>query len=184
MWQRLDAVAVPDDFTLIAKAQQGSRESFMAIGEPSVTNRYGVRWDESVLCERLRQLLADDGRAVAAKSYGKACTYTTTISAGWKAKLVNVWTYELAAYAAPDASQTGLTPSECAEIRKQHEQAYGPNDYFRGVPQCWLEPGHALVTIYVEGKQGWVPLSILRSTPPPDAVKPRPANPGSDGKRP
>jgi hypothetical protein len=99
--------------------------------------------------------LADDGRAVAAKSYGKACSYVTTISAGWKANLVNVWTYQLSAYAAPDASVTGPTASECAEIRKRHEQAHGPNDYFRGVPQCWLQAGDALVTIYVEGKLGW-----------------------------
>jgi hypothetical protein len=68
---------------------------------------------------------------------------------------VNVWSYELDANAAPDASQTGLDPSECAEIRKQHEQTHGPNDYFRGVPQCWVPLGAALVTIYLEGKMGW-----------------------------
>jgi len=127
----------------------------MAPGEPRVSNRYSVPWDQSDLCERLRRLLADGGRPVTSKQYGKACGHFTTISAGWKAKLVNVWSYELDANAAPDASQTGLDPSECAEIRKQHEQTHGPNDYFRGVPQCWVPPGAALVTIYLEGKMGW-----------------------------
>ena len=155
MWRRLDSVAVPDDFTLIGKEQLGRRDGFMAPGEPHVLNRYSVPWDASELCERLRRILADGDRSVASRSYGKACGHSTTISSGWNAKLVNVWTYRLAASAAPDASQRGIGVSKCAEIRKRHEQANGPNDLFRGVPQCWVPPGDAMVTIQVEGKIGF-----------------------------
>ena len=68
---------------------------------------------------------------------------------------VNVWSHKLTAHAATDASPKGPTPSECAEIRRQHEQAYGPNNYFRGMPECWVEPEHALVRFDLEGKRGW-----------------------------
>ena len=156
MWQRLDAVAVPADFTLIDKDRWGARGG-LAPGEPRVVNYYSAPWEGGGICEQLRQLLDETSWSAVVKSGDGTCGYKTQIGAGGKAWLVNIWSYELhAAARAPDPPLTPLSTSECAEYRNRWERAHGPNDYYgRPAEVCWVTPGDALVTIYAEGRRGW-----------------------------
>ena len=154
MWQRLDSVAVPGDFTLIGKEQQGMRSSFMASPEPTVANKYSVRWDQGMLCDRLRDLLNEHGWIVRESGSG-TCGFKTGTTAGPRAWLVNVWRYELEAYArAPDIVTT-FSDERCAEIRERHERDHGPKNYYHRYEDCWVAPSEAFVSIVVHGETDW-----------------------------
>jgi hypothetical protein len=127
MWRRLDSVAPPGEFALIAKHRGGLRSDFMAAGPPFVVEHYSAPWEGGALCNRLRDLLEEFGSTAVEEERSGSCGYRTTISAGWRARFANVWRYELAASAlAPDAVAKYLTAEECAEIRKRHEEQSDP----------------------------------------------------------
>jgi len=152
MWERVDEVAVPDDFTLVGKQQMGLRSGFAAAPGPTASNYYSVSWAEGTLCERLRGILEAYGRAEGTGS--GTCGYETIIDSGWAARAVNVWGYELKAYAADPNAVANLTEHhDCPRIRKRDREQTGGYQS-RYVP-CWVTPGEALVTITLDGKEGW-----------------------------
>ena len=154
MGQRLDQVA-PNDFTLIDQNRYGLRSGFAGSGQPVVENRYSADWQGGALCDRLRTLLEQHGGKVSSSGSG-SCGYQTRISAGWRARLVNVWTYELQAYATdPSLIQKFTTAEECAEIRERDPWQSSPDYLFGPSEPCGVLPGQAFVSIYVQGDTGW-----------------------------
>jgi|SoiMethySBSTD1v2_1073268.scaffolds.fasta_scaffold557180_2 hypothetical protein len=150
MWSRLDSIAVPGDFQLIAKNWYGLRSGFAAAGPPEVVEHYSAPWQGGAVCNRLRDLLHDVGSTRVEEAHSGSCGYRTTISSGWKARLVGVATYELEAYAvAPDVVTKYPTDKRCADIRMPDEPTMG---WFGS---CRLEPGEVLVSMRVIGKDGW-----------------------------
>jgi len=154
MWQRLDQVA-PGDFTLLDQHRYGLRSGFAGSGQPVAENRYSADWEGGALCDRLRTLLERHGSHVGRSGMG-SCGYQTRISAGWRARLVNVWSYELQAYAAdPRHVQKFTTADECAEIRRSTAGQSTADHVFGPSETCGALPGQALVTLYLVGNTGW-----------------------------
>jgi len=153
MWKRVDEVRVPEDFVLVAKEEMGLRSRFAAAPGPTASSFYSASWDDGKLCERLRELLEAYG--VPEDTRSGTCGFETTITSGWTARFVNVWNYELEAYAAgPGVMAKRIEGDDCSEIRKRHEEQTGGSLHSRYVP-CWVTPGEALVTITLHGKEGW-----------------------------
>jgi hypothetical protein len=153
MWQQLDRVA-PDDFTLLDQRRSGLRSGFAGSGEPIAENQYSGDWNGGALCDRLRALLEQQGGHVGRSS--ESCSYQTRISAGWRARLVNVWTYQVEARGVdPSLIRRFTTAEECAAIRKRNEGKETPDHVFHGPEACGALPGQALVIIDLRGKTGW-----------------------------
>jgi hypothetical protein len=60
MWRRAEALHVPDDFVLVSRETDGSRDTFAAGSDPEVTLVYAAPWDDGNLCARIRKLAGRD----------------------------------------------------------------------------------------------------------------------------
>src|SRR5215475_13852769 len=90
---RLLEVRVPADFLLIAEDQIGLRSGFAAAPDPTVTRSFSAPWQAGALCARIEELLGLFGEPE--RSGSGHCGYQTSISSGFRAKIVNVWRYRL-----------------------------------------------------------------------------------------
>jgi hypothetical protein len=153
MWRRIDSVAVPGDFQLIAKNYDGLRSGFAASGPPEVWKHFSAPWQGGDVCNRLRDLVQGLGSPRVEQAHSGSCAYRTTISAGWKARLVGAAKYELEASAVPpDVVPKYPTDKRCAEIRERNEPIVAFPVMFGS---CLLEPGEALVWLRLVGQTGW-----------------------------
>lgn len=153
MWDQLDQVAIPDDFTLVGEEYYGARSRAGAAPPPTVTRTYSARWDNSGLCDRISALLGNYGRVETYRA--GTCGFRTTIPSGWRARFVSVSRYDLSIYARSPETVTNLSADRCAEARSAYEDSHPEGSYLFRPEECWVPPGEAYVSITVHGKEGW-----------------------------
>lgn len=152
MWRQLSKVPVPADFEQVETQANGLRSRFAAAAAPFVSHAYSAEWGSGELCDRIQAIaesLGDTQPATAGQ-----CGYRVKLPSGWRARLVNVWSYGLTLYAVAPDHVTSLSEDQCADAKARYEESILKDTYLRYGP-CWVEPGHALVTYLLHGKVGW-----------------------------
>ena len=84
------------------------------------------------------------------------CVFSVRIESGWRAQIVNVWSYEVVIRAkSPDSVAQSTQYTDCEEARVRHANSSSPSSYFARIGRCWVRPGEAMVTYKLKGKSGW-----------------------------
>ena len=154
MNEQLDSLEIPEDFTLVSKGFGGSRSNFAASGRPHVDAIFSAPWDDGRLCGRLAELVSKYSTADFARSH--ECSFSTPIRSGWRGKLLNVWEYELVAYAiSPESVRPHHSDEECRDLRERTRKGHIPDSPFAQFGPCWIVRGESQVTLVVKGTHGW-----------------------------
>lgn len=140
---RLDSLPLPADWRLVEASHGGSR---LWGPRPYVSRSFAADWSDQ-LCGSLVALGRALGDAQALASHPD-CGFTVRIRAGWKARVVTVWSYELRAYAVSPTALSRPSEAECASIRLRHASSRIAEVFpFRRTGVCWVALDEAMVMV-------------------------------------
>lgn len=136
MRRQLDAMPTPEDFRQIG---------ISVAPLPAIDYFYAATARGQALCDQLFKFARAVGEPKAWP--GDSCGLSTEIPSGWRARLINVWSYELRIFGLPD-SQPATRPTDPICVRELAEAL--PLES-RMAP-CWLGPNESYVDIMLFGR--------------------------------
>jgi hypothetical protein len=112
-----------------------------------------VPWQGGELCAALSEFAP--GAFDTTPTKNGDCKFETWIPSGIRARLVNVWKYNLQVSAQPPEGVAAKIADVDCKAYREHNATTGSPLWFRHNAQCWVSPGAALVSTRLNGKQGW-----------------------------
>jgi hypothetical protein len=143
MASRADSAAIGEGLKLIREDREGTRLGFFG-SDPTLIRSYNA--EPASACEAVRRLIESLG--VPQPSPVGSCGLQTRIRAGWHGWLINVWGYDVLAFAVPPdrVDPTGVCARHGAPAEERDSR-------FASI-RCLVPEGRALVELQVHGKVG------------------------------
>ena len=139
----LDVLSLPADSRLLAISETPF---------PATTYFFASPWIGRFLCDELLKTVRTVGEATPWKpSVVDRCGFSANATAGWRALLVGVFSYEIRGFALYD-SRPGLDSTE--EVCER-ERADPPPLESRLAP-CWIGPDESYFYVTIFGEQVWI----------------------------
>ncbi len=169
MEARVNALGLPPEFLFLARDEGGLRFGVSRGGDPDVEHLYAAPWKNGELCTQLQELAASVGTLNLdalrrhqeserlAREHGihaadeHWCQYLVTISSGWRGRIVGVGSYRLSITA--QNSKLALKYTKQGACDQLRQSGFRVGNLWPSQAQCFLPPGHGLVTIRVTGKE-------------------------------